>query len=94
MLAGARGSPPQPRLTTGKGAIHEEESQEGRQENPEKGKITIVDFAQGRDLLRPSFVHADAPEKQSDPAPRFLISTSSLTLTNNSLEMEVPMPFT
>jgi hypothetical protein len=38
-----------------KGAIHEEESQEGRQESPQEGQIAIVGFAQGRDLLRPSF---------------------------------------
>jgi hypothetical protein len=88
VLAGARGSPPQPRFTTGKGAIHEEESQEGRQENPEKGKITIVDFAQGRGLSRPSFFHAD-PAKNKIRPPRFLISASSLTLTNNSLQMGI-----
>jgi len=46
-----------------KGAIHEEENQEGRQENPQKGKIAIVAFAQGRENHAPAFLSRRSSRK-------------------------------
>jgi hypothetical protein len=41
-----------------KGAIHEEESQEGRQESPQKGQVTASRFLSGARLFAPLFLCA------------------------------------
>jgi hypothetical protein len=56
-----------------KGAIHEEESQEGRQESPQKGQVTASRFLSGARLFAPLFSFASPAGKQSAPSLRFLL---------------------
>jgi hypothetical protein len=73
-----------------KGAIYEEKRQEGRQEGPQKGQVNVGRFFSGARSLTPLFFCVRALQKHI-----WLVlfdsffSAPSLTLTNNSLQMEI-----
>jgi hypothetical protein len=73
-----------------KGAIHEEESQEGRQESPQEGQVTASRFLSGARLFAPLFLLRAGPAGNRLLLFDSFFSASSLTLANNSLQMELP----
>jgi hypothetical protein len=72
-----------------KGAIHEEESQEGKQESPQKGQIVFTRFCAGARSFTPLFFFTPILQKNNRILPSDSTPASSLTLTNNSLQMEI-----
>lgn len=56
-----------------KGAIHEEESQEGRQESPQKGQVTASRFLSGARLFAPLFHLRALQENNRLTSLRFLL---------------------